>query len=578
MPPRRTRSVSRAARIAALEALLLGEDTRPQEPQLDLCLVALGPSDEVLYAVGGVWDRGEDRFVTGPEGAERCHLLRFTAAQLPAARHFAAWLQAFDRGEVRDRVLFLGGRRRGGKTDAALKFAWSLAIKRPGSRILLASQAIDRRGEIDDAIRGKGKLGIPTAWYDYVGDPEYCYRLANGSEVRNTSGGVAAKLKRGEALCVVLNEAQEHTPKSAAFALPATIDSGGLTILAANPPLPGSRGEWTIRLRKQFKRGKLRGTFFDVDPGLNPHIDAVARADVNAIVTEIDPRIGKADADGEWLDPTERAYPQWTDAYIVERSTLGLRDITREVTRRRWGYERDAVVGLDPQGKPHYPAVRWIAMTGRLAFTDDDGQEQIAEGTSENPLYLVDDVLVLDKADDAMMLDELDAIGWLTSSVFVCDPTSQWQGAKHEFEREAPTFKAFKARAAGVVIVPPMRKRSDKGLYAGAVKVADRLDLARRLMRWPRVFLRGQRAGKEIEGASEGLRWLARSFAGCELAPSVRASTRVPRGRMAHVTDAATYALIGLEGERWIKARASSGYESGSLGPVAGRPGGPRIL
>lgn len=532
----------------------------------------------MLYAVGGVWDGDEDRFVAPATEAETCAILRFTEAQLPAARHFAAWLVAYDRGQVRDRVLFLGGRRRGGKTDAALKIAWSLAIKVPRSRVLLASQAIERRHEIDDAIRHPRKLAIPPDWYDYLGDPEYCYCLANGSEVRNVSGGVASKLKRGEALCVVLNEAQEHTSKSAAFALPATIDSGGLTVLAANPPLPGSRGEWTIRLRKQFRRGKLRGSFFDIDPGLNPHIDAVARADVSAIVAEIDPRIAKADADGEWLDPTERAYPQWSDAYVVEIPRLGLRDVTRDVTRRRWGYERDAVVGLDPQGKPHYPAVRWLAMTGRLAFADDEGVEQIAEGTMEHPLYIADEVLVLDKADDAMMLDELDELGWLPSSVFVCDPTSQWQGARHDFEREAPTFKAFKARGTGVVIVPPARKRTEKGLHAGAVRVAERLDLARRLMRWPRVFVRGQRAGADMEGASDGLRWLARAFAGCELAPSVRASTRVPRGRMAHVTDAATYGLIGLEGERWAKPQAGGRYEQGALGPVAGRQGGPRML
>lgn len=569
MPPRRpaqtgTRlsALSTAARLEALEMALpalAGQAQAPKPTRLDLVLAwcaydgnALNKTGQWLFSVGGVWDRNEGRYVVPAEEAETCRIFRVTPAQMPAAMRFKAWLEARRRGEPRDRVLMLSGRRRSGKGVLGLAISVSLALEIPGFPAFLVSGAEKRRGELDrDLVELPDRLCLPSEWWDYE-VATGCYHLANGSRLQHVSGARPANIKQGGASCMMLNEAQEMAPKVFGFAMPAIADTGGLVVIPCNPPVPGSRGaSWTFNLRESLikPRSKFRGSVFDLDPTLNPFLDSEALADANAIVAEITPEIGAADASGEWSDGVDHAYPRWRPRYVVEIPDInGLVDITPDVTKRKCnGTAREWVLGHDPQGNPHQAGVLWKCYAGVLPWLDDGGVEREAEGTLEAPLFIAHHEIVLDEADDELWLDEVAAQGYHPkNTIAIIDPSGQWQGAKHDFKNnEPPTFKAYTRR--GWRALPPREKKTDKGVHAGQIRVQERLGLVMTLMRAPRVFIAGIREGGEVVPACP---WLAKAFQDCSLAPARRAATRVPFGKEAHITDAGTYALVRLVGDQ----------------------------
>jgi hypothetical protein len=88
------------------------------------------------------------------------------------------------------------------------------------------------------------------------------------------SGHTPGALKKGKANLVGLNEAQQIKAESYRNARGATIDAGGFTLVAANPPTLGDIGMWVLDAVSETEKGeRYAAEHFFCDPLDNPHID-----------------------------------------------------------------------------------------------------------------------------------------------------------------------------------------------------------------------------------------------------------------------------------------------------------------
>src|SRR5262252_3513790 len=119
------------------------DDTRRATRYCDLRVdVASLDKKDVLFSVGGRWDRKRKRYV-GESPAAKVFTLH--PGQLAAARWFADWLRLYLVGKVPEehgrkmRSLLCAGGRRAGKTDFAVKAAIAFAIMQPKARVWIVS-------------------------------------------------------------------------------------------------------------------------------------------------------------------------------------------------------------------------------------------------------------------------------------------------------------------------------------------------------------------------------------------------------------------------------------------------------
>jgi hypothetical protein len=206
-------------------------------------------TDEDLIEVGGRWDRRQKRW---SGAARRVRVVRVHRGQEDAARWLAEW---FARAAIGPKgkhwetpmkhapsvtfrrvwsLLLLGGRR-GGKSHLACVALVMLAVMTPRARVWAISPTQDETDELEQAIKSL----MPRRWYKYRGGgagKPLQFRLANGARIMCLSGHKPRSLKRGRVDFALYNEAQNMYRAGWIQLRGAIVDTGGLVVLAANPP------------------------------------------------------------------------------------------------------------------------------------------------------------------------------------------------------------------------------------------------------------------------------------------------------------------------------------------------------
>src|SRR5690348_141450 len=102
---------------------------------------------EVLFAVGGRWDRADHCYLDEP--CKRGKVFLLNEAQIEAARAVGAWIEARRTNQQRPVELVFEGARGSGKTHVGVLAVFWIAIAFPGARCWLVPPANTRRREID---------------------------------------------------------------------------------------------------------------------------------------------------------------------------------------------------------------------------------------------------------------------------------------------------------------------------------------------------------------------------------------------------------------------------------------------
>ncbi len=515
-------------RQRTLESALVGAD---RYLDLALALVRDKDSSTLLYA-GGQWDRLEQCF-TDVE-PERCVKIHLEESQVPFTLWFSTFLADYRDGFAREVSLALNaGDRRGGKTFDSYfcQIAALIDVPRLPSGMPTIGWTISRtyreRDELDQLVANY----IPDRFYHHQKAPEHRYTFPHGSYLRNLSADDPNSLKQGRVDFLLYNEPQKMSPRAIRNGLYGTADAGGLCVLAANPP-DGPEGDWLRDLKDGIDEDpaiKPITRFFNFSSKDNTKIDQPARKRVAAIARKIDPEMSEADSEGTWRRWGDLAYPAWNGRPAERGGLVGLppevggKDITSLVTKREFYAPFLHVIGGDFQRRPQAAAVMRIF--------------ENVPGVTGCVYWFVDECGV--KGTEIELSTELmgSPHGYTTGSneergaVWVGDCSGSYQGAERVKGRtsygllESEGWKIFPAE----VIKLPGKSDHPKN-----PAVAQRLGLLFRLMEARRIRV------------SPNCPWLIEAFAKCQLRKT-ETGTRVPKGRFAHITDAASYAVWRLE-------------------------------
>lgn len=417
-----------------------------------IVLRAMDTEEDILSA-GGRWDRRGKCFDGESDKAVVLHL---HDGQLEAARWFRAWLAGYlsgKHGPETERVwsvLFAGGRR-GGKSDLAVKILAAFAVAAAGSNIWAVSPAQAETQELADVLAAV----LPGAWYTYRDDPHWRYTLANGSRIWLRSGHKPETLKRGRADLVLLNEAQRFPQRAYATVRPPTADTGGLVLLAANPP-EDPIGDWLMDFYDDAKAGRRRSRLFEFDPRRNP---TVTRESLEDLEHEVDDRTFRREILGEFIPTGDRVLYAWSSRLHVQPAPAPDANVTAQFTQRHFGAPASAVVGMDFQLSPFMAAVVF------RAFTDPD------HPTAASPALWAVDEVVVEHGNEDDLVDELEQRGYDgKSTVVVADASGEWQDA--ERTRGRGSFDMLRKREWRRVY-PPDDKSRKNPLIAERVAVTN---------------------------------------------------------------------------------------------------------
>jgi hypothetical protein len=348
----------------------LSEADRREEGFLDLQIDWVRyKSGTPIARFGGLWDRVERVFVGH---APRSRRIEVHAAQIEAIERFRVWMIDHMAGgateldpRIREAIeqnleldaelgaliglseMFLSGGRRSGKTVIMEGILNSYAVAVPDAIVWTVVPSENFLGE---PKRVNDKM-LPSDWYEYRGDPNHTYYFANGSEHVIRSGFTAGSLKQGEAVLVGINEAQQVPADSYRNTLGATIDGGGFTIVAANPPTIGDVGTWVLDAVVDVQKGARPGAeHFFCDPLDNPHI-------VHAKLLALRSKMTQHDFDtqirGKMLQNPNQVLYTW-DRAVNERRAPDFGKITHEFLTAHEGDRApwNALVTVDVQSFP----------------------------------------------------------------------------------------------------------------------------------------------------------------------------------------------------------------------------------
>jgi len=270
----------RTSALALSVARLQEQELDSQERYVDLRIILrCRDTQKDLLDVGGRWDKRAKRYV-GP--GETARVIEVHQGQLPATRWFSDWMNRYARNDWTgdaQRVwsaLFVGGRR-GGKSHLGVLCVALFAVAVHGSDAWAVSPSIEETDELERALLDV----FPKSWFRYRGAPKYEFRLGNGSRIFLRSGYKPSSLKRGRVDLCLYNEGQNMTEKGFIQVRGATADSGGLTIVTANPP-DTVQGMWIQDFYEGAVAGKRKAKVFQFDPRLNPFITHDSLADLSA--------------------------------------------------------------------------------------------------------------------------------------------------------------------------------------------------------------------------------------------------------------------------------------------------------
>ncbi len=412
---------------------------------------------EDIATGGGVWDSLYNQW-QGSDGKrlppQRPVVFDLRESQVPAFRCFAAWLAKWRRKEAtqEDGLIAFGGRRSGktlvgvlgclfaavdvGRVDGTPLIAWLVSCNHPS------------REELDRELRAL----LQPGWAVYremasASSPAHTYTLLNGAQITHRTAEDPEALRVGRCDIALQNEAGKQTLLAFANIINAMADKSGFWIGASNRPRR-SKANWIALLAKESKKlgPEASFPFFELDPKLNDAIDQGKRQRVLDTLRRLDPD----DADeGALLEAGNYVYAPPFDEmeHVKPMPQMGLPDLTREVTRKIAGVERDYIIGCDFQGRPAMVASVW-KVVGKLP--------------GEWQLWCVQSYFI-EATDEEGLIDELAGDGYSPgNSLIIGDASGQWQKGDHS--RGPVSFKSFKDRR--YVIIGAQRKKGSSGMYS----------------------------------------------------------------------------------------------------------------
>lgn len=433
-------------------------------------------SREPIARFGGLWDRlAKDYAGDAPSS----RVLEVHAQQIAAIQLFDRWLETHlstgaSNAGVRKIIendleldadaiaaiglseLFLTGGRRSGKTTIMMGILASYAIAVPGSIVwcVVPSEGfVVEPKEVTDAI-------LPKPWYEYNGWPHFTYYLANGSQIVFRSAHHAGGLKKGKAAIVGCNELQQISEAAYRNARGATVDDGGFTIGAMNPPTTGDVGLWTADAIAQISKGaRPGGEHIFIDPMDNPHIDISKLLAMRAGMTEHD---WQTQIRGRFLSLPDSVLYTW-DAAENERRAPDFGRCTREFLAAHEGdmAELDTIVVVDVQSFP------WIACGIAHAYRDPRAPHDPKAGL----LWLTGEI-ALSQADEDDTCDELKRRGIDGErTLVIMDASCRWFQMERDEMRQKPNYKGagsmqiFRKRGFRHVVPPDRNMKGNPSIF-----------------------------------------------------------------------------------------------------------------
>lgn len=434
-------------------------------------VVVRDATGEVLFAVGGRWDRSEGTFFGT---AERCKVIRLNEAQCLGEEggdlaegpvfEIKRWIEARARGDERLGEIVLDGARGSGKTVLGVIAVFCIAVAFPGARCLLVSPANTRRHELEVIVRDF----IPRRWRAWS-ERDMTVTLPNGSTITYLGADDEDALKQGGFEVALLNEAQLMTARAYVNA------TGGLRNLSGRPMgllllamnyASKERGEWTNDHLDKIEAGLRGARHHKLDPKLNGFVDKAAKDIAATLARSVSDELADLDYSGIRKLLGNMAAPMFKPAHMKLGGHVGKPqpdwiDVTREVT----GFKTDSrgfarVYGADFQRRPGCVAVRFRLYRrpgdSRLIYHAEKYLE--ARDGFEDEL--------------AMLMDEDMAGLGLTArdALIVADSTGRHQDALHQ-KNTKPSHQIL--REYYFTVVSPMRKKKSGGWGIGNPDVDD---------------------------------------------------------------------------------------------------------
>lgn len=309
-----------------------------------------------LGAVGGKWDRLAKRWAGN---ATKVVKLRFHRGQEEFAKYYFDWLSRAIKGPSgpqwngykRHWSLLLIGGRRSGKSHAVVAAALLLAVMMPKRIIWCISPTQEETDELETALMSIA----PQAWWKRYGGgagKNMQFRFHNGSKIMLLSGHNSNSLKRGRCDMAVYNESQKMKQKGWIQLRGAVADTGGMVLLAANPP-DDETGRWIEEVYERSITGVNTVKSFQFNPSLNPFVEHQAlldmEADINDPVTyqrEILGVMGLAIGDIVFHQFNSESVRPIPPDYL---------DVTHKFLEDNLGKRFDFLAGMDFQRNPHNP-------------------------------------------------------------------------------------------------------------------------------------------------------------------------------------------------------------------------------
>ena len=413
---------------------------------------------ELLYAVGGCFDRIAKRYVDRPCTAR---VVVLKEDQEAIGRAIALYLQQRrDDDDARKALLMAIGERGGGKTFIGSLLIVTIALALIGSLSMAVSIFSAQNAEIRTGI---AKICDPS-WHEFVKDPSApATTFINGSQCRWFTSRNPKMLRQAQIdwELVVINEGQDQPEDIFTNGVFAVRNKGGLTFVATNPPTEDD-GDWVAIVQQGLEVDSSDGEAHIVRAGKNDSINQASRTKAGRLVGMVDRN--KADADFLGLIKLSGTvgYPgftrttrvvddsgAWVSGHICERGHDWV-DVTQQITAQHFGSKIgfDVIAGCDFQTEPGS-----CAAIGKLY--------QQAGGAGPLLLYVVEFVgttgtesdLTLALASRGYFPGPVDYEGRpARSCLLVGDATGARQNAEH---RKRDPYSFTRLRADGWSVMPP---------------------------------------------------------------------------------------------------------------------------
>lgn len=396
----------------------------------DLCTSA-----QRVFHVGGRWDRRLADYDGTPSARV---VVRMHKGQVRAAEWFKQWLDAhadrrvsppaFDfEGDLEAfeldsepshaySAMFAGGRR-GGKTWIAVACAVVYAVMYPGAIVWIVSPNDQKHSE----VRRYMKVCVADEWLDR--QTSFEYDLCNGSQILLKGAHDPDLLKEGKANLIILNEGQLMKERAFTVARGNIVDSSGIVIVCANPPVEKKDQVWVSDFAAEAQAGQRAAVYLHFNPLDNHHIDRRALMSMRA---DLDERTFRIEVLGEFLGPADAVAWNWDrlenelapNDPRVARLAPELVDVTEWfLSLAGEGEGILALPGVDFQTIPHIggPIYKFYAPPRAMP-------------TIDNVLAWIVDEVVLDGGDEVDYCDALREKGYEpASTLIVGDATGEYQ-------------------------------------------------------------------------------------------------------------------------------------------------------